>query len=235
MMNANVRGNTNGSIAYNGPYHHYYSDPSRILVIDDELTVCKSCDKILTEDGYAVISAQGGWKGLEQARKENFDLALVDLKMPDINGMEVVETLKREHPNMAVIIMTGYSSVASAVTGMKLGAADYIPKPFTPDEMSVAVKKALQQQQQRAVGRKQAEPVIHKDAIIAVLKRAAEDSAFIEKLTNSGSEALKDYDLAPDEEAALLSGDVVWLEKHVGKLDDKLNTWVECRLQQERW
>jgi DNA-binding NtrC family response regulator len=135
---------------------------------------------------------------------------------------------------MAVIIMTGYSSVASAVTGMKLGAADYIPKPFTPDEMSVAVKKALLQQQH--VGkRKQAEPVIHKDTIITILKRAAEDSAFIEKLTNRGSEALKEYDLAQDEQAALISGDVVWLEKHVGKLDDKLNTWVECRLQQERW
>lgn len=235
MMNVNVLGTPDGSTAYKAPYHPYYPDPSRILVIDDELTVCKSCDKILAEDGYAVISAQGGWKGLERARKENFDLALVDLKMPDINGMEVVETLKREYPDMPVIIMTGYSSVESAVTGMKLGAADYIPKPFTPDEMSVAVKKALQQQQQHAIRRKQAEPVIHKDVIIAVLKRAAEESAFIEQLTNSGSEALEDYDLAPDEEAALVSGDVMWLEKHIGKLDDTLNTWVECRLQQERW
>jgi len=233
-MNVNVRGNNNGSTAYKTPCHQQYSCPSRILVIDDELTVCRSCDKILTEDGYTVISAQGGCKGLERARKEDFDLALVDLKMPDINGMEVVETLKREHPNMAVIIMTGYSTVASAVTGMKLGAADYIPKPFTPDEMSVAVKKALQQQQPEA-RRKPAGSIIHKDAILAVLDKAAEDSAFIGELTESGSAALKEYDLAPDEKAALVSGDMVWLEKHVGKLDDTLNTWINCRLQQERW
>jgi DNA-binding NtrC family response regulator len=232
MMNMTVRGNNAGAASYKIPYHQYYSDPSRILVIDDELTVCMSCDKILSEDGYTVTSAQGGYNGLERARKENFDLALVDLKMPDINGMEVVETLKREHPNMAVIIMTGYSTVASAVTGIKLGAADYIPKPFTPDEMSVAVKKALQQ---HAVRKKQVEPVIHKDAILAVLNRAAEDSAFIEKLTESGSEALHEYNLAPDEEAALVSGDAAWLESHIGKLNNKLNTWVECRLQQERW
>ncbi len=232
-MNVTVRGNNNGSVGYKMPYHQYYSHPSRILVIDDELTVCRSCDKILTEDGYTVISAQGGCQGLERARKEDFDLALVDLKMPDINGMEVVETLKREHPDMAVIIMTGYSTVASAVTGMKLGAADYLPKPFTPDEMSGAVKKILQQQPDAK--RKHAGTVIHKDAILAALKRAAEDSAFIEKLTDNGSEVLKEYDLSPDEEAALVSGDLVWLEKHVGKLDETLNTWVACRLQQERW
>jgi DNA-binding response OmpR family regulator len=231
-MNVNVRGNNTGATTYKMPYHQYSSDPSRILVIDDEMTVCMSCDKILTEDGYTVTSAQGGYNGLERARKENFDLALVDLKMPDINGMEVVETLKREQPNMAVIIMTGYSTVASAVTGMKLGAADYIPKPFTPDEMTIAVKKALQQHTGK---RKQTGRVIHKDAILAVLDRAAEESAFIEDLTENGSEALHEYNLAPDEEAALISGDVAWLEKHVGKLDDKLNTWVECRLQQERW
>jgi two-component system response regulator HydG len=205
-----------------------------ILVIDDELTVCRSCQKILNEDGYAVSIALSGYEGLERFRKKDFDLAIVDLKMPDIDGMEVVEAIKREQPGTEVIIMTGYSTIASAVRGIKLGAADYLPKPFTPDEMIIAVKKALRQQEYEAK-RKDTGPVINKEAIIAVLNRAAEEREFIEKLSNLGSDALWEYNLAPEEEAALVSGDVRWLEEHVGKLDDKLKVWLECRLQQERW
>jgi two-component system response regulator HydG len=205
-----------------------------ILVIDDELTVCRSCQKILHEDGYAVSIALSGYEGLERFRKKDFDLAIVDLKMPDIDGMEVVEAIKREQPGTEVIIMTGYSAIASAVRGIKLGAADYLPKPFTPDEMIIAVKKALRQQEYEAK-RKDTGPVINKEAIIAVLNRAAEEREFIEKLSNLGSDALWEYNLAPEEEAALVSGDVRWLEEHIGKLDDKLKVWLECRLQQERW
>jgi DNA-binding NtrC family response regulator len=205
-----------------------------ILVIDDELTVCRSCQKILNEDGYTVSIALSGYEGLERSRKKDFDLAIVDLKMPDIDGMEVVEAIKREQPGTEVIIITGYSTIASAVQGIKLGATDYLPKPFTPDEMIMAVKKALRQQEYEAK-RKDTGPVINKEAIIAVLNRAAEERKFIAKLSDLGSDALWEYNLTPEEEAALVSGDVRWLEDHVGKLDDKLKVWLECRLQQERW
>lgn len=217
-------------VPYRPPAPHNY----RILVIDDELVVCRSCDRILTEDGYTVMIAQGGREGLEKARTEDFDLALVDLKMPDINGMKVVEILKRERSDMEVIIMTGYATVPSAIEGMKLGAADYIPKPFTPGEMLMAVKKTLSHQK-RNVKKPPAGAVIHKEAIIAALKRASEDSTFIARLSELGSKALDEYTLSPTEKAALVSGDVNWLEKHLGKLDQKLSTWLDCRLQQERW
>jgi len=161
---------------------------ANILVVDDELTVCRSCQKILNEDGYDVSIALSGYKGLESFRKKKFDLAIVDLKMPDINGMEVVEAIKTEQPGTEVIIMTGYSTVASAVTGMKLGAADYIPKPFTPNEMTMVVKKALQQHQ-HDVKREKTAQVLNKEAIVAALYRAAEDSAFIGELSDLGSEA----------------------------------------------
>ncbi len=165
-----------------------------ILVIDDELTVCRSCQKILNADGYDVSIALSGSEGLESYKKKNFDLAIVDLMMPDINGMDVVKAIKTEKSDTEVIIMTGYSSVPSAVTGIKLGAADYIPKPFTPDEMSIAVKKALAPQKYRTT-KKESGPVIHKEAIIAVLNRAAEDGDFIGELSDIGSKALKEYDL----------------------------------------
>jgi len=205
-----------------------------VLVIDDELTVCRSCQKILSEDGYAVSIALNGREGLERARKEDFDLAIVDLKMPDIDGMEVVKIIRKEWPEMAVIILTGYGTVASAVTAMKLGAADYISKPFTPDEMSTAVREALREKEHEGKEAGVGLP-INREAIIAVLSRAAEDREFVARLSDLGSDALREYDLSTEEKAALVSGNVRWLRKHLGVLDDKYKVWLECRLQQERW
>jgi len=184
---------------------------ANILVIDDEVTVCRSCQKILSEDGYDIIIALNGHEGLERARKEDFDLVIVDLKMPDMNGMEVVEAIKSEQPDIPVIIMTGYSTVPSAVEGMKLGAADYIPKPFTPDEMSAAVQKALQQRERVRADLKPAPTaeddglLINREAIIAVLTRAAEDKEFATRLSDVGLDMLEEYDLSPEEKAALVS------------------------------
>jgi DNA-binding response OmpR family regulator len=120
------------------------------------------------------------------------------------------------------------------VKGIKQGAADYIPKPFTLNEMILAVRKVLEHQAHEAE-RKDSETKIHKEAIIAILNKAAEDQEFLGKLTDSGSEALRGYELHPEEEAALISGDVGWIEAHIGELDDRLKTWLTCRLQQERW
>jgi len=177
---------------------------ANVLVIDDELTVCRSCEKILNENGYSVSIALNGLEGLDRARKENFDLLIVDLKMPDIGGMEVVEVITRERPHTAVIIMTGYSTVTSAVKGMKLGAADYIPKPFTPDEMSMAVRKVLQQKEREAEA-ENARLLINRGTIIEVLTRAAEDKEFAAGLSDSNSDMLEEYDLSPEEKAALVS------------------------------
>ena len=74
-----------------------------------------------------------------------------------------------------------------------------------------------------------------KEAVLAVLERAAADDKFIGQLTDDFTEAVKDYGLASQEHAALASGDVRWIEAHIGKLDDRLRTWLDCRLQQERW
>ena len=184
---------------------------ANILVIDDEVTVCRSCQKILNEDGYDVSIALNGHEGLERARKEDFDLVIVDLKMPDMDGMEVVEAIRKERPDIPVIIMTGYSTVPSAVEGMKLGAADYIPKPFTPDEMSAAVSRALQRREHAGAGLETAPAaeddglLINREAIIDVLTRAAEDKNFAARLSDVGSDMLEEYDLSPEEKAALVS------------------------------
>lgn len=74
-----------------------------------------------------------------------------------------------------------------------------------------------------------------KEAVLALLGKAAEDTGFIGRLTDDFAETVKDYDLDPEERAALASGDIRWIEAHVGKLDDRLRTWLDCRLQQEIW
>jgi len=177
---------------------------ANILIIDDELTVCRSCQRVLDEEGHNVSIALNGGEGLEKIEKENFELAIVDLRMPGMDGMDVVEKIKRTRPDVAVIIMTGYSSVSSAVRGMKLGATDYISKPFTPDEMVSAVRKALQERERKA---KEGDSglLINRDAILAVLTRAAGDREFAARFSDSGSDALSEYDLGPEEKAALTS------------------------------
>jgi len=117
----------------------------RILVVDDEMIVCESCQRILKEEGYEAEIALSGKEAFEKMKEHPFDIVITDLKMPGIDGMEVLKTLRKEYPDTIVIMITGFSTVETAVEAMKLGAFDYIPKPFTPDEVTVVVKKAIEQ------------------------------------------------------------------------------------------
>jgi DNA-binding NtrC family response regulator len=116
----------------------------RILVIDDEEVVCQSCVRILGEDGYAVDTARGGLEGLALLEKTPYDLLIVDLKMPGIGGMEVLMRVRESHPEVDVLMVTGYSTIATAVQAMKLGAFDYVCKPFAPDELSIIVRRIVE-------------------------------------------------------------------------------------------
>lgn len=116
----------------------------RILVVDDEMIVCESCQRILEEEGYDIDIALSGTEAFQKMKENPFDIVITDLKMPGIDGMEVLQTLRRDYPDVIVIMITGFSTVETAVEAMKQGAFDYIPKPFTPDEVTVVVKKALE-------------------------------------------------------------------------------------------
>jgi len=115
-----------------------------ILVIDDERIVQESCRRILVPEGYAVESAYTGQEGLGRLADASFDLVITDLKMPGISGMEALKKIKHDDPDIGIIMITGYSTTETAVEAMKLGAFDYLPKPFTPDELMTAVSKALE-------------------------------------------------------------------------------------------
>jgi len=113
----------------------------RILVIDDDPVVCLSCSRILGADGHKVDSRQVALEGLETAMSGGYDIILLDIVMPEIRGTEVLRQLKEAGVASEVVIVTGYSTVQSAVETMRQGAADYVSKPFTPDELRLVIEK----------------------------------------------------------------------------------------------
>jgi len=120
---------------------------AKILVIDDETIVHESCSRILTDEGYIIESAFTGQEGLKKIEEGSYDLVITDLKMPGISGMEALKKIKDNNPDIGIIMVTGYSTAETAVEAMKLGAFDYLPKPFTPDEIISVVSKAIEKKQ----------------------------------------------------------------------------------------
>jgi len=116
---------------------------SRLLVVDDELIVRDSLDKWFREEGYDVAVADSAQEALAKMATGRFDLALVDIKMPGVDGVELQKRMHEIDPDMLVIIMTSYASVETAVTALKNGAYDYVSKPFDPDDMAHTVHNAL--------------------------------------------------------------------------------------------
>ncbi|GAH46417.1 unnamed protein product, partial [marine sediment metagenome] len=112
-----------------------------ILVVDDEESMRDACSKILKKDGFLADTAKDGSAGLEKIEKNKPDLVLVDLKMPGISGMEVLEKIKEIDPNIISVVITGYSTVESAVEAMKKGAYDFLPKPFSPEELRIIIRR----------------------------------------------------------------------------------------------
>ena len=113
----------------------------RILVVDDELIVRDSLKDWLTEDGFQVDAAESGPDALEKLTKESYHLMLLDIKMPDMDGVEVLKRAKEMRPDLAVVMMTAYATVETAVEAMKIGALDYLMKPFDPDTLVPLVVK----------------------------------------------------------------------------------------------
>lgn len=119
------------------------TEKANILVIDDDEAIRDSCSQVFEKDGNTVKTAEDGTEGLKLFKKEFFHVVLLDLKLPGVEGMVVLSRIKEENPETPVIIITGYASIESAVEAIKRGASDYLPKPFTPEQLRVIVKKAL--------------------------------------------------------------------------------------------
>ena len=120
------------------------SGTGMILVVDDEEIMRDILETLLTREGYTVRLASSGEEGLELARAMPFDAAIVDIMMPGIDGIATLDELKRIDEDLAVLIITAYASVGSAISAMKAGAFDYVTKPFKNDEVLVVVRNAME-------------------------------------------------------------------------------------------
>ncbi len=116
----------------------------KILIIDDEATIGTSSKRVLERENFEVAYQQHAGAGLKQALSGEYDLILLDLLLPEIEGMDILRAIKSKGIQSEVIIITGYATVQTAVEAMKLGAADYLSKPFSPDELIINVNKVLQ-------------------------------------------------------------------------------------------
>lgn len=135
-------------------------DPvAKILCVDDEDVILDSFRKILVLDGYSVDTVTKGQEALKLIQSHHYDFLFTDLKMPEMDGVEVTKAVKHLRPDIDVVIITGYASVETAVETMKYGAMDYVEKPFTDDELLAFVKKAVIKRQDRI--QKQIKPKVH--------------------------------------------------------------------------
>ena len=117
------------------------SGDQRLLVVDDEEAICEGCRRIFTRHGFEVEKTSDAQVGLRLAKENEYAAILLDIKMPNMTGIEFLESLRHQRPNVPVILMTGYPSVPNAISAIRLGAAGYVTKPFTPEEIASAVQK----------------------------------------------------------------------------------------------
>ena len=117
----------------------------KVLIVDDEPDMLSTCKKFLSRTGYRVFVAGNGAEALALVEESPYDLVITDLKMPGMDGMEVLRAVKLKRPETIVVMFTGYGTIQDAVLAMKEGAFDFITKPFTPDQLAVSVERALKQ------------------------------------------------------------------------------------------
>jgi len=218
-----------------------YKVSPHILVMEDDLSVAKGLEMVLSEEGYNVNLAGTGELAMEAFRQKRFDLLVADLRLPDIDGMEVIRQVKEAKPETEVIVITGYGTTATAVEAMKLGVHDFLPKPFTEDQIKAAIDEALKEHVAKPVeavvekAETEEEKLIQRREVLGVLSRTAEDMDFWSQLMENGSVALADYQLSSEAKAAIAAGDLKWINENVGELTQKQLMFIYKRLEREAW
>ena len=124
----------------------------RILIVDDEKNIVSSLQEILNDEGYEIVTAEDGLDALELVQSEPPDLVLLDIWIPGMDGIEVLQAIKTYHPEIEVLVMSGHGTIDTAVKATKLGAYDFIEKPFSLNQLVLSVERALKQRKGRMNG-----------------------------------------------------------------------------------
>jgi two-component system, OmpR family, alkaline phosphatase synthesis response regulator PhoP len=151
--------------------------PARILVVDDERNIRKNLGMVLETAGYQVEGAKDGEDALAKCKEQHYDIALVDLQMPKMGGLELLRYLHSLSPRTAVVILTAYGTVARAVEAMKLGAVDFLEKPFDPRTLRLLVEEVLLRQRLGAQG--SVDELLHLAALARERKASLETRSYL--------------------------------------------------------
>lgn len=164
-----------------------------ILIIDDEEAMRDSCRQALSVEGNRIEVAEDGVRGLAMLEKESFDLVILDLKMPGLSGMEVLKKIKEQDTEIVVVVITGYATIEFAVEAMRVGAYDFIPKPFAPERLRVVVERAMEKRRlwlENVLLRTQLEDKYGEDVIIGRSKSMREVERLIRQVAPTDSTVL---------------------------------------------
>ncbi|AXB55614.1 sigma-54-dependent transcriptional regulator [Flavobacterium fluviale] len=176
----------------------------KILLIEDDIAFCKLLEKFLIKKAYDVTIAFSAAEARTAVKNESFDLILTDLRLPDFDGIALMSEFKNSYPDVPVILMTGYSDVNTAVKAIKNGAADYISKPFNPDEVLLVITNALQ----APIGEEEEELVEVPTKKKTAKKAAATDSEFVRGISVASKKLLDHIELvSPTDMSVLIIGE----------------------------
>jgi len=114
-----------------------------ILVVDDDHAVCASCQRVLTDDGYQVDVACSSEEAVHKIAARHYDLALLDLRFPQLGGLTLLQFMRKAYPDTEVVVITGHPTIENAKESIELGAFDYVVKPLDPDRIRTVVSSAL--------------------------------------------------------------------------------------------
>lgn len=173
----------------------------RVLVVDDDVSMTDLCGRLLQEMGCEVRTASGGIEGLGLALEERYDLVITDLRMSDCDGMEVVRRLGRERPETTTIVMSGFGGVPSAVEATRLGAADFLEKPFTAERFVEAVRTALSSRECTE------DSAAHAEEARRILRRTLREEDLRASMYHEGVRVLSGFGLQQRD-----GGDIAWVE-----------------------
>jgi len=157
--------------------------PAKILVVDDEDSMCNFMEIMLSKDGYSVETTTSGGEAISLLKGKNYDLVIADLNMPEMSGIDVLRGIKSFKKEQEIIMMTAFASVDTAIEAMKLGAADYITKPFKVDEIKLAIEKSINRKKlldensslkRRLQGDNSFDKFIGKSEVVVKLKKLAQ-------------------------------------------------------------
>lgn len=164
--------------------------PVKILIVDDEVNLLQSLSDVLKIKGYSVATARNGLGALEKLKERYFNIAIIDLKMPKMGGMELLEVIKERYPQTLVVILTGYGTIKNAVEAMKKGAYSYLIKPFRPDEIILIANKIMEEENLREENRFLRQELEKKGEIITQNKKMRRLKELIEQVARTEATVL---------------------------------------------